>query len=673
MAWWKYVLGVSVILIGTCALYVPVLGGGFLWDDDVWLNDSPFTTADDGILRVWFTRKSQDYWPLTSSAFWVQYRLWGDNPDGYRAVNVVLHALGAVCLWMVFRALKLPGAWLGALLFAIHPVCVASVGWIAELKNTLSMLLAALALLAYLRFDAKRSQLYFGLSLAAFALALAAKTSILMLPAVFLIAAWYRRRRITGSDLWPLIPFAVIAAFMAIMTIIYQHAQTTAMNRVQSVAVLERVGIAARALWFYLFKSLAPIGMSMNYRHWNTNPLAPVPLAAICAVLAGALILARRHQGWRGGVAAALAAFAAMLLPVLGFVSMSFMQFAFVSDHLQYVGLPAIMALAAAGIWRLGRWRRGGLWAAVAIAIVTSAGLSVQTARRAHVFKNSKNLWTDTLARNPKSWLAHNGLGVEFNDAGDNEAALAEYLDAVKLNPGYADGQSNLAKSYAERGLDAHQDGRLKDAQTAYAQACVHFKRAADLGSRDVGILHEWGNTLVRAGRLNEADAVLTEALEADPNHAGVHLQLGLSAYNRGRTAKAVKHYRRAMKLRPDWEKPLINLVWILITEASEQATDPGEAVRLARRAAEVAEENRFRAHLVLAEAEAQTGDFAAAQAAAREALEVATTEDKPKEADVARRLLDVYAKGLTYFEHAAIEARKGQANVPGDEGAAGP
>ena len=650
MPWWKYLLGASIILMWTCVLYAPVRGGEFLWDDDSWLNRSPITLADDGIVRVWFTTANHDYWPLTSSAFWVQYRLWGDNPDGYRAVNIALHALAAVCLWMVFRAMKIPAAWLGALLFAIHPVCVASVAWISELKNTLSMLLAALALLAYLRFDSKRSTLAYALALAAFVLALTAKTSIVMLPAVFVIAAWWRRGRIRKSDVWPVAPFAAMAAMMAAMTVFFQHRQTMAMKLLPVIDVPQRAGIAARALWFYLAKSLMPIGLNAHYPMWNTELMAISPLVAIVVALAVSFFLWRARGGWKRAPAAVWAAFALMLLPVLGLVDMSFMQFAFVSDHLQYVALPAVAAGLAAGVWRLARWRgRIGLTVAMVIAVAGVAALSVLTWRRAGVYANSMNLWSDTVAKNPGSWLAHNELGVQFDKLGESERALAAYEKAVRLNDRHPDGHMNLANSYSQRAVVARNEGRQQDAMADLRRAQRHFARAEELGPPDAELLRDWGDMLVRAGRFEEADIVLSKALRINPDYPPAHLQLALSANQRGLTDRAVFHYRRALALRPDWEKPLVNLAALLVMVADKDAARPGEALRLARRATEVARTDRFMALAVWAEAEAQAGNFTKAQAAARQAMHWARSKGQIKQAEMARQWVDRYGQGQTY------------------------
>ena len=254
--------GAALLVLVTVLVYVPAMRGGFIWDDAGLLTDNPAVKTIDGLYSIWFGNWAVDYIPLTLSSFWLEWHLWGLHPAGYHIVNVLLHAANALLLWRVLKCLGLPGSWLAALLFAVHPVCAASVAWIAERKNTLSMFFYLLSLWWFLRFDetihstvqTEKTRRLLSCSLAAFFLALLAKSSVAVLPVVLLLFVWWRRGRVTRRDLDRCIPFFVLAVLMALMAVAVQSRAVRGGVGVIHDSLWVRLLGGSWAVWFYLGK-----------------------------------------------------------------------------------------------------------------------------------------------------------------------------------------------------------------------------------------------------------------------------------------------------------------------------------------------------------------------------------------------------------------------------------
>ncbi len=213
----RVLAGVVIIVLIAFLAYLPSLCGEFILDDDKLLTDNHLIKAADGPYRFWCTTEAMDYWPLSNTTLWIEWRLWGMNPTGYHVTNLFLHILAALLVWLILRQLSLPGAFLAAIIFAVHPVNVESVAWIAQRKGLLAMLFFLLSILCYLRQfsascsdNAQRSRhaqcadhahgvrgllmgRWYWLSLAAFVLAMLSKGSVAILPVLLLVIVWWRR------------------------------------------------------------------------------------------------------------------------------------------------------------------------------------------------------------------------------------------------------------------------------------------------------------------------------------------------------------------------------------------------------------------------------------------------------------------------------------------------
>jgi len=279
----------------TWAAYLPAVHGGFIWDDSALLIDNPLIKARGGLYRFWFTTEPPDYWPLTSTTLWLEWRLWGMSPTGYHVTNIALHSVEALLLWVVLARLGIGGSYLAALLFAVHPVNVESVAWISQRKNLTAMLFFLLATLAHLQTEdrepsasdppsgSRRRGLHV-LAVVMFALAMLGKGSAAVLPLVLLLLAWWRRGRVTRQDLVRIAPFAVVAAILVVVNVWFQ---THGAGNIRDVTLVERVLGAGAVVWFYLYKALLPFKLAFVYPLWRIRPDELgwwVPLLAAAAV-----------------------------------------------------------------------------------------------------------------------------------------------------------------------------------------------------------------------------------------------------------------------------------------------------------------------------------------------------------------------------------------------------
>jgi len=299
------------MLLAVFTVYWPALAGQFLWDDMLVVHRNPLVTGEMSPRAIWF---HMDF-PLTYVAFWLEWLAWGNHPAGYHIVNVLLHAASALLLWRVLARLRIPAPWLAAMLFAVHPLCVGSVAWISELKNTLSLPFFLLSLLLYLQSDSNLRTSDFGfrnslrisdfgfristsycLSLLAFVLALLSKTSTVMLPMVLMACVWWQRGRITWRDGLRTSPYFAIALAFGLMTIWFQAHGAISGATVQTENFWGRLAGAGMALWFYLGKALLPLHLSMIYPRWKIEAASGwsyLPLLLWCAVLAVCLGFSR--------------------------------------------------------------------------------------------------------------------------------------------------------------------------------------------------------------------------------------------------------------------------------------------------------------------------------------------------------------------------------------------
>jgi tetratricopeptide (TPR) repeat protein len=527
------------ILAAVMAVYWPALRGGLLWDDTAHIT-APVLQSLHGLWRIWFSLgATQQYYPLLHSAFWIEHRLWGDAVLGYHLANLAQHALGACLVVAIVRRLKLPGAWLAGMVFALHPVCVEAVAWISEQKSTLSAVFYLSSAYIYLGFDRTRRRSSYLWALALFILALLTKTVTATLPAALLVIFWWPRGRLDWRrDIRPLVPWIGLGAAAGLFTAWVERTLIGAQGAAYALTITQRFLLAGRAIWFYAAKLLWPANLIFSYPRWKLDPAVPwqyvYPMGVI-AVVIGLCLLARRHRG----PLAAMLLFAGTLFPALGFFNIYPFLFSYVADHFQYLAsLALIVPLSYAlvsFVTRLGRP------ADVVLPAVLLAILATLSWRQAGTYRDTETLYRATLLRNPASWLAHNNLGVALLEKpGHLAEARTEYQAVLALKPDDAEAHNNLGNALARM------PGRLPE-------AIREFEIAIKLEPRLAQAHQNLGNALARnPQRIADSIAQFKIALQLKPDDPQIRNDLGVTMLESpGHISDAITQFQDALKVSP--------------------------------------------------------------------------------------------------------------------------
>jgi tetratricopeptide (TPR) repeat protein len=575
-------LGFVLIFAATLAAYAPVLRGGLVWNDSDYVTKRELRSVS-GLERIWFeVGATEQYYPVLHNAFWLEHRIWGDTPWCYHLLNVLLHATSACLLVLILRRLQVPATWLAGLLFALHPVCVESVAWISEEKNTLSTVFYLLAALVYLRWKegghavtSRSAPHLYLLAFGCFILALLSKSVTATLPAALLVILWWRQGRLFWKrDIVPLIPWFVLGAAVGLFTgwvertyIIGGGSAEFALNPVS------RCLVAGRAIWFYLGKLLWPHPLIFFYPRWRIDPAAPwqylYPLAAL-GVLAGLWLIRKRG---RTPLAVALL-FIGSLFPTLGFLNVYAFRFSFVADHFEYLACLAPMSAAAVLCSRLAQTAR------ILISSLLLGVLALLTFAQGFKYHDLDTLYCATLADNPDSWIAHNNLGNSLLAQHRFEEAIAHYRAALAVRSDLAETENNLGAALYDLGRPeeaaAHYQtalrikpdypeaeyniGNLMRDAGRREEAAEHYQAALRMGPKFSAAEFSFGQLLQGEGRLQDAIAHYQAALVIEPDYPEAENNLALALADLGRPQEAIAHYERALRIRPDYAAADYNL-----------------------------------------------------------------------------------------------------------------
>jgi len=539
-----WLLGLVLVLAVVLA-YQPVWQAGFVWDDDVHLTANPCIIGPLGLKEIW-TTQSASICPLVFTTFWVEHLLWGLAPLPYHLVNVLLHGACAILLWRVLRSLRVPGAWLGAALWALHPLQVESVAWISEMKNTQSGLFYLFSILFFVKgLRAKDIDVRTGggwnyaLTLLFAALAMASKSSTVVLPVVLCLCAWWVEGRWHWRNLMRLAPIFVMSAVASAVTLWLGTLEPAMADAQPARSWPERAATAGDAVWFYVGKLLWPHPLITIYPRWEIDAglwLSYLPLLAVIVIL---FILWVKRLSWSRPYFFVLAYFLVVVLPFLGFIDQSFWRYSFVEDHLQYLAGMGPLALAGAGLIRFSEFvLPGKAWLPATLGAGLALILGVTSWQRAWAYESVETLWTDTLARNPNCWVGHNNLGIALLQKGQVDEAMAQFQKALEIKANYADAHNNLGSALLQKGQAD--------------EAMGHFQKALEIKPNYADAHYNLGIALLKKGRVDDAMAEYQKALELNPNYADAHNNLGSALLQKGQVTDAMVQFQRALEINPN-------------------------------------------------------------------------------------------------------------------------
>jgi len=533
-----------VIIAAAGWIYWPALHGGWLWDDSEEITWNGVLRDPAGWWKIWVSPAGVDYYPLKTTLQWLLWHVGGARPALYHLTSMGLHALSGLLFWRLLGKLGVHLAWLGGLLFVVHPLAVESVAWISELKNTLSLAFLLLAMLAYLEFDHREAKVagralshaqwpapYYGLAVLCFACAMLSKASVVMFPCVILLYSWSKRGRIRREDVANSLPFFFVTILLGLVTYWFQTHRAMDEWTLPAVGgVASRFVAAGLAIAFYLGKSAFPVGQLPIYPQWPLHPHSPwqwLPWPILAALLAW---LWTKRAGWGSPALLGLGFFLLNLAPVLGFLPMAYLHIAWVADHFAYISLLGIIGLGVAAAGKLARLSSTALARRLAatpsgelrpsvygIAALVAGMFACESRAYAGWFRNEETLWSNAIRRDPSVWMAHNSLGnVVLKRPGRLDEAIAQYREAIRLKPDSAEANNNLGLALLHTG---------------------------DLASR-----------------LPEALELLERAVRLNPGNPGGHENLANALYTAGRLPEAVRQYEMALQLRPDLTEARANL-----------------------------------------------------------------------------------------------------------------
>ena len=643
-------------------------------DDGAYVFRNPNVTQGVNIQGTkWaFTHAVAANWhPLTMLSHMLDCQFFGVTPAGHHFTNVVLHAVASVLLflavwWMTGRIWR--SAFVASV-FAVHPLHVESVAWIAERKDVLSAVFFMLTLAAYVYYSRRPSLLRYALVFVLLACGLMAKPMLVTLPFVLLLLDYwpltrFQTSKVSGQASVNLIaekiPLLILSGVASVAALATQH---QSINLVKTMSLAARIGNAFASLGLYLVQSVWPANLAVFYPFPQTGIVwweVTAGIALFLAISVAAWVCRRNRPylltGWLWYVG--------MLLPVLGVVQVGIQSHADRYMYLPQIGLCLMIAWLAADVFSPWRYRTAGAIAASAVLVASLTWAAwVQTS----YWQDSESLWTRDVAVTADNEMAREHLSDAYLDKGRIDDAIVEARAAVSAESESADAHGVLGAALARRGPSDEAIAQLETALRLNPRlARAHYNLGnvfVQKGDIETGIDHyeqelriqpqfaeghnNLANALFKKGQIDQGLAHLKIALELNRNYPEAHNNLGIALSQTGRMPEAIAEWEKVLELQPDNLEANCNLAWILATYPDASVRNGARAVECAKRAIQLSDGKNARIWRLAAAAYAEAGRFPDAVKAAQNGIGIAEAEGNSTLIQTLQANLKVFEQGL--------------------------
>ena len=625
------------LVAATWAVFGQTLAHDFVnFDDHVYVYENPFVIrglSTEGIIGAFTHTHARNWHPLTTVSHMFDAQMYGLSAGGHHLTNVILHTISVLLLFLVLKQMTgtLWQSAFVAVLFAIHPLHVESVAWIAERKDVLSAVFFMLTMAAYARYAQGPSQARYLLVALLFACGLMSKPMLVTLPFVLLLLDYWPLGRIggqkseLGSRLRRLItekmPLFALSALSCIATLLTQRQGP---NAIDQLPFLWRLNNTFVSYVTYIWQMLWPARLAVFYPHPN-NRLPLVEVTVAIAFLVGVSLLAIYLRRTRPYIVTGWFWYLGMLVPVIGLVQVGEQAHADRYTYLPQIGLSIMIAWTVGDLLlKLTPRVRGALVAvAAALAIVS---LGVRAFGQASYWKNSEALWNHTLAVTGENDVAHNNLGFLFLRRGELDKAISQFHAALNIRSRNTETHYSLGTALIQNNLgNALARKHLSD------KAIDHFQAAIRLRPDYADAYFNLGSVLFQQGQIDQAIAQWQKALAIRPTDTEAHRRVAGALRKQGNVKEAIAEYEQALNMVPEDSVALNDLAWILATSSDASMRDGARAVTLAVKAVQASGGRDPNFVRTLAAARAEVGQFTEAVATAEAAKALASTQSKPE------------------------------------------